>query len=345
MNINFKNYNPRNFRLSALKFSIVERNFFEGGKKISLRKLGMISVLVFMVYFLFVASPFSFPVGGTIEIGEGLSTQEIAKELKESKFIKSELLFEVIIRVFRGNNGVISGDYFFERRKNLFSITYRMAKGVFGVTPVRVTIQEGLTVNEISVILVEKFPKFDVETFKKEGEKFEGYLFPDTYYFLPNVKPSSVIKAMKNNFDERVLGVKNQIDASGYSLHEIITMASILEEEGITFQDRKMMSGVLWNRINIGMPLQVDAVFPYIIGKNTYEIDLEDLKNESLYNTYMYKGLPPGPITNPGFNSIVAALEPIEHNYLYYLSDKQYNTYYAEDFEEHKQNRILYLDK
>jgi len=139
--------------------------------------------------------------------------------------------------------------------------------------------------------------------------------------------------------------VRDKIDASGHSLEEIVIMASILEEEGITFQDRRMMSGVLWNRINIGMPLQVDAVFPYIIGKNTYQVNLEDLKTESPYNTYVNKGLPPGPITNPGFNSIVAALDPVKHDYLYYLSDKQHNTYYAKTFDEHKRDRVLYLGK
>ena len=345
MDINFKNFNPRNLKLSLLKFSILKRSFFNRGKEVYVRKIGVGVVFVFILYFVFIASPFRFPIGSIIEIEEGLSTQEISQILKDKKVIKSKFLFKAMIMVSRGDKGVLSGDYFFERRKNLFTTTYRMAKGMFGLTLIRVTLHEGLSVREMAEVLGKKFTDFDSEEFIKKGEDKEGYLFPDTYYFLPNIKADKVIRAMENNFYERIKGVQERIDASGYSLEEIIIMASILEEEGITFQDRKMMSGVLWNRIDIGMALQVDAVFPYIIGKNTYEVNLEDLKNKSPYNTYVHKGLPPGPITNPGFNSIVATLEPIEHNYLYYLSDRQHNTYYAEDFEGHKRNRVLYLDK
>ena len=343
--INFKNYNPRNLKLFFLKFSILERDFFAGGKKISLRKLGVAFFFIFVSYFFFIASPVKFPVGVIVKIEDGKSTQEIAQELKEKKVIKSKLLFETIVRVFRGDSGVMSGDYFFEGRKNLISVSYRMTRGFFGLTPIRVTLFEGLTTKEMAKILAKKFSEVDEAEFIKKTKNKEGYLFPDTYYFSPNIKTDDVIKAMENNFNERIEGLRDEIQASGYTENEIITMASILEEEGITFEDRKMMSGVLWNRIKIGMPLQVDAVFPYIIGKNTYQVDLEDLKNNSLYNTYVHKGLPPGPITNPGFNSIVATLEPAKHNYLYYLSDRNHKTYYAETFEEHKRNRILYLDK
>lgn len=352
MELNFKNYNPRNFltRFSTIKnflveFLTVERQFFAGGRKISLRRLEVGFIFFIIIYFFFIASPIKFPVGVIVEIADGLTTQEIAQVLKDKKVIKSKILFETIVRVFRGDKGIVYGDYFFERRKNLLTTIYRMTKGVYGVTSIKVTITEGLTVEQMSKIFEKKLPEFDKIKFIKEAEKKEGYLFPDTYYFSPTIKTSNVISAMETNFKERIAGIQEKIDTSGHTLEEIITMASILEEEGITFQDRKMMSGVLWNRIKIGMPLQVDAVFPYIIGKNTYQVSLDDLKTESSYNTYTNKGLPPGPITNPGLNSIVAALEPIEHNYLYYLSDKNHKTYYAETFEEHKINRNLYLNK
>jgi UPF0755 protein len=121
-------------------------------------------------------------------------------------------------------------------------------------------------------------------------------------------------------------------------------MASLVEEETRTPADRRLVAGILWKRIKLGMPLQVDAVFPYINGKNTYEVTARDLKIDSPYNTYLYPGLPIAPIANPGLDSIKAAIEPAESPYLYYLSDRAGAMHYAKTFEEHKRNRELYLN-
>ena len=121
-------------------------------------------------------------------------------------------------------------------------------------------------------------------------------------------------------------------------------MASIIEKEVITHEDMKTVSGVLWKRIAIGMPLQVDAVFPYIMGKNTFELTREDLQFDSPYNTYKYKGLPPGPINNPGLDSILAAATPAKTKYVYFLSDKDGNFHYAVSYAQHLANKKKYLD-
>jgi len=121
-------------------------------------------------------------------------------------------------------------------------------------------------------------------------------------------------------------------------------MASILEGEALTTSDRKLVAGVLWRRLEIGMPLQVDATFSYVNGKTTFELTLDDLKIDSPYNTYKYKGLPPTPINNPGLNSINAALYPTKTKYLYFLSGNDGKMHYARTFEEHKRNRQLYLN-
>jgi len=120
-------------------------------------------------------------------------------------------------------------------------------------------------------------------------------------------------------------------------------MASLLEEEARTLETRRMISGILWHRIDIDMPLQVDAVFPYILGKNTYEVTLEELKIDSPYNTYKYKGLPFGPISNPGLSSLSAAANPIENDNIFYLADVKGNTYYSKTFDEHKRKKSLYV--
>jgi len=148
---------------------------------------------------------------------------------------------------------------------------------------------------------------------------------------------------MENNFNVKISEIQDKIEKSKKSLKDVIIMASILEKEGNSFESNKIIAGILWKRIEIGMPLQVDAVFPYIIGKNTYELTLEDLKVDSKYNTYLHKGLPPGPISNPGIYSILATLEPIKTDNLYYLSDKNGTMHYATNFEQHKKNKELYL--
>ena len=143
-------------------------------------------------------------------------------------------------------------------------------------------------------IFSKKISIFNSEKFLKLAVPVEGYLFPDTYFFLPNITPEQIIDAMKNNFIKKVGDIYSKIERSDKSLEEIIIMASILEEEARIFETKKIISGILWQRIKIGMPLQVDAVFPYIIGKNTYELTKEDLSIDSPYNTYKYKGLPFG---------------------------------------------------
>ena len=122
-------------------------------------------------------------------------------------------------------------------------------------------------------------------------------------------------------------------------------MASIIEKEAHTSDDRRVISGILWERLKIGMPLQVDATFLYINGKNTYDLSVDDLAIDSPYNTYKYAGLPIGPIGNPGLDSLEAALAPMTSPYLYYLSDKSGKTYYARTFNEHKRNREKYMQE
>ena len=133
------------------------------------------------------------------------------------------------------------------------------------------------------------------------------------------------------------------IQASGHSLSDIVIMASLVEKEARTDVNRRIVAGVLWNRLALGMPLQVDAVFGYIFDRDTYSPSFEDLKVDSPYNTYTHKGLPPGPISNPGLESIYAALYPTKTNYLYYLTGKDTLMHYARTYAEHVANQTKYL--
>ena len=341
-NLNFKNYNPRNLILDLNK----EKMKAILNDKLFKQVLIIIFVLFNLTYLSFVAPSVEFPTGVVVNVKEGETLKEIAFDLKDKKVIKSSFCFEIAVRILGEEKGAMSGSYYFEKPKNVFAIAYKIIKADFGLTPIRAVIFEGLTIEEIAETLDKKFDEFDSEEFKKLAykEDLEGYLFPDTYFFLPNIEATDVLRAMKKNFENKIASIQDKIDASEKDLKDIIIMASLLEEEARTLKSKKIISGILWSRIDIEMPLQVDAVFPYIIGKNTYQLSLEDLKVDSEYNTYKYKGLPPGPITNPGLNSIIAVIEPIESDYFYYLSDRSGNMYYAIDFEEHKRNKALYMN-
>lgn len=120
-------------------------------------------------------------------------------------------------------------------------------------------------------------------------------------------------------------------------------MASIVEAEAYNLRDMQMIAGVLWNRIEIDMPLQVDVTFRYINGKGTFDLTYDDLKIDSSYNTYVYTGLPPTPISNPGLNAIIATVDYVESDYLFFLADKYGQIHYAKTLAGHKQNKSLYL--
>jgi UPF0755 protein len=148
---------------------------------------------------------------------------------------------------------------------------------------------------------------------------------------------------MQQEFNTKVEPLGPDIAASGHTLQEIIVMASIIEREARRDEDRKMVSGILWNRIGKDMPLQVDAVFGYIYSRQTYSPSFHDLAVDSPYNTYHNAGLPPGPICNPSLSSIEAALHPTPSKYLYYITGRDGLMHYATTYKQHSANVSVYL--
>ncbi|MFH0846153.1 MAG: endolytic transglycosylase MltG [Patescibacteria group bacterium] len=353
MNI-FKKYNYRNWISSAKLFckNVYGHRCFSiylswCPKMPSKRKqiFFVVGILFFSLgYFYLIKAPSHFPIGSIITVEEGVTLNQVADDLRVKKVIKSPFIFSSLAKLLMNERGVMAGDYFFEKDYSVVRIAWRTIRGKWGITPTRVRIVEGATIFDVAETLKKYFDIFDKERFIRLAEKEEGFLFPDTYYFLPNVSPETVIKTMKNNFNNKIQEIAEEINDSGKTLEEIVIMASILEKEARTLKSKQIISGILWKRIDINMPLQVDAVFPYIMGKNTYQLTLDDLKTESPYNTYANKGLPIGPIANPSIYSLLAAATPITTDYLFYLSDRSGNMYYAEDFEGHKMNRYLYMN-
>lgn len=298
--------------------------------------------LVYFLFLTFFAAPVGFPTGAYIEVPEGASLKEIAEDFEERGVISSASRFRTVTRLLGDETRIPAGFYHFSRQENMLWVAMRILNGDFETVPVKVTIPEGATVNQITKILLEKVPEFDRREFLARAR--EGYLFPDTYFFRPGQSTEAILSVFENNFRTKMLGIQNQILSSGRTLDELIIMASILEKEASKSADRKMISGVLWHRIEIGMPLQTDATFPYYLGRNTFEVTKADLKDDHPYNTYTNKGLPPGPIGNPGLDSILAAAQPSKTNYVFFLSDRQGNFHYSVTYEGHLANKRRYLD-
>jgi len=338
MKFSYKNLLPWEEAESALRAG----NFTD--KNVRIFFFTVLSAVVLFVLVFLTTAPSRFPEDRMVTIEEGMILSQASARLKDAHVIRSEIIFEALVTLRAGEGKVLHGEYFFDEPVGVFSVSRKVTKGEFGLEPTRITIPEGSTIFDTARLFEKEFPDFDTVEFLELAKNKEGYLFPDTYLFLPNVKPKQVIVEMENTLDVRLLEIADEILASEHSLSDIIVMASILEKEGVYLSDKRIIAGILWDRIEIGMALQVDATFLYINGKNTYELTFDDLEIDSPYNTYKYTGLPVGPISNPGLYSLLAAATPEKSPYLFYLSDREGNFYYSEDFEGHKRNKSLYVD-
>ena len=288
-------------------------------------------------------APTSFPQQTFIRIASGRGLSSVAEELYKKNLIISPFWLKTFVVLLGGTKGLLAGEYAFPTRENVFSIAGRLTSGDSRLEPIKVTIPEGTSVKEMAELFDEALPLFNTKDFLKLAEAKEGFLFPDTYNFLPNETATTVVSAMEKNFVKATTVIQNDITRFKKTLKDVVIMASLVEEEARTTETRRIVAGILWKRLSIGMPLQVDAVFPYINGKNTYQLTTEDLAIDSPYNTYKYKGLPKGPISSPGLDSLKAVLTPIASPYLFYLSDKDGEMHYAKTFDEHVRNKERYL--
>lgn len=287
--------------------------------------------------------PADFPAGDIITVERDASAAVVAQQLKEQNVIVSARAFEWTVRILDGDRSLHAGDYQFNRSKNVVRIAQAIIAGDFGLEPVRIRIPAGATVEEMAVIFDKRLMRFDSEEFIRDALPLEGYLYPDTYFFLPTAKADVVIRTLRETFDAKVATLQADIDAFGKPLQDIVVMASLLEREESDYVDKQKIAGVLWKRLGINMPLQVDATFVYTIGKGSNQLTLEDLETDSPYNTYRNKGLPPGAISNPSLDSIRAAVHPIPGNNLFYLADRNGTTHYSATYEEHLRKKRYYL--
>ncbi len=323
-------------------------------------QIGLILLALFSFYFWNQSAAPYYSDKKEISIKRGDSFLEIAQNLKTSGIIKSRLVFSSLV-VFSGNfNSLKAGQYEFNPGTSVFGIIKKITKGdvLFGSDEIVVTIPEGLNMSEIILKLreagfsdaakienikasafVDKFPWLNLVNSRYNN--LEGFLYPDTYRFSKDASLSEVVERMLSQFESKTSQLRTRESLAGRNFYEILIIASILEKE-VPPADMPVTSGILWKRIKMDMPLQVDATLVYDLGRPIKRADIDTLDSD--FNTYKYKGLPPTPISNPGLAAIRAATYPQDSNYLYYLSrSSDKTTIFSKTFEEHDLARSKYL--
>ncbi len=300
-------------------------------------------ILVLFAFVRFILPPADFPTKQFFRVDEGMSLMAVANELEAKHIIHSPLLFQTLQIGGGTEHRIIAGDYYFDRPLSVFEVARRFGAGDFHVTPVKVTLPEGYRLVEMAATLDTALPFFNTDEFFSLTKGKEGYLFPDTYFFSPAVTTEQVVDRLEKKFESVMNSFDADIRASKRSPKDILIMASLIEKEARGADDRNIISGILWKRIDEGMRLQVDATFLYINGKDSKDLTRADLAIDSPYNTYVHKGLPPTPIANPGKASIEAALNPESSVYYFYLHGDDGRPHFAKTYAEHLKNKSLYI--
>lgn len=342
---------------SRLRERIKERAKIRRRKRIS--AVVLLALVVVAVVFMFNSCGGSIERDGTVvefEVTQGSAASTIAANLEEAGLIKNKKSFLRDLNKSQYANSLRFGVYEIERGADHEEIIEILAKGGNRKNAVNVTIPEGFSLEKIIERLVESGLTSEEELYaavekdydysflknipEKDGIKYrlQGFLFPSTYEFSKDMTAEEIINMMLAEFDKQLK--KAGINES--NLFETITIASLVEREAKVDSEREIIAGVINNRIEKGMRLQIDASVVYAISDGLYNVDrvlYKDLETDSPYNTYKYSGLPAGPICSPGIRSIEAAAKPDKNNYYYYRVDSNKSDgshIFTEEFEEHK---------
>lgn len=288
------------------------------------------------------------PLGNSLEekifiIEEGQGLEEIANNLRTETIIKNEWIFVLYIWLLGESENLQAGRYSLSPSMNISAISEKIIKGDIISKGIKVTIPEGFSNMQIEERLVKSGIMIEGSKLPKESE---GYLFPDTYYFEEDSSVEEIVKKMKDNFNKKVTDdLIIEIEGQGKKLYDILIMASLLEKEVIGDEDRAIVSGIFWKRLEDGYPLESCATIAYILGVDKWRYSYDDTRIESPYNTYINTGLTPTPINNPGILTIKAAIYPQETGYYFFLTDPETGkTIFSKTFEEHLINKGKYLE-
>lgn len=295
-----------------------------------------------------------------IEIPKGSTSTDIAQILEENNLIKNELIFRLYLN-YSGNDGALkAGKYDLAQNMDIKGIIQVLVSGNNKIDSVRFTIPEGYNVKQIADKLAgeglvdkERFLQlvkegnFDYDFIKQIPNdknieyKLEGYLFPETYEIRRGATEEEVIEKMLSQFEKEWKPEWSKVaQDKGYTVHEMVTLASIVEREVVVDEERPIVAGVFYNRLDDSWSLQSCATVQFILGKQKDTLTFDDLEIVNPYNTYVNQGLPPGPIGSPGRNSIQATIYPAEHDFYFFVTKKDNSGehFFSKTFSEHQQN-------
>ncbi len=304
-----------------------------------------------------------------IPIGSGLTS--ISEMLESKGIIKDAKIFKYYAK-FNNESQFQAGSYGLTKAMTLDELIESLKTGRVYRTPVfTMTIPEGLNLQQIAAVvekragipeqefldyvnneqtiadLMERYPNILSEEVLEADVRYplEGYLFPATYPFYEE-KPSveTVVATMLDATSDNITPYFAYLEREEKSVHWLLTFASLLEREATAKTDRETIASVFYNRLNEGMPLQTDPTVLYALGEHKDRVLFSDLEVDDPYNTYVYTGLPPGPIANAGKSSIEAVVDPSITDYFYFLADKEGNNHFAKTYDEHLANRAKYID-
>lgn len=283
------------------------------------------------------------PVEKVLEIPYGYNSIQIRQLLEEGGIIRTHsYLFQPITKLMKVDGKLQTGEYRFSSSQSISQIINQLVKGK--TIRYSITVPEGFQTKQIAQLLADK-KIVDQDEFlelaKREKQFQEGYLFPDTYEFPKNFGAENVLKLMHKNFEDIVYQQINPVQEfpAGLNFEQVIILASIIEKEAQGVEDKPKIASVFYNRLEVGMPLQSCATIQYLLGRPQEKLTQQDLEIESPYNTYLYPGLPPGPICNPGLDSILAAVLPAQEEYFYFVLGKEGKHIFSKTYQEHLNNK------
>ncbi len=281
-----------------------------------------------------------------VVVPEGATFDQTAKLLDDRGVVRFPLLFSQVARLLGKDRDIRAGEYTLHSSMSPREVLQRLSRGEVALH--KITVPEGLTVKQIASLLEEKGLASREEileasaeagflrTLGIEEDSLEGYLFPDTYFFAMGLAPREILRAMVRRFMSAYDPVLRARQAGkGWSLHKVVTLASIVEKETGSRKEMPLIASVLINRLSRGMPLQCDPTVIYGIEDFDGNLTRKDLRRPNPYNTYLNKGLPPGPICNPGLDALKAVLYPADTSYLYFVSRNDGTHLFSRTLKEH----------
>jgi UPF0755 protein len=326
----FINKNPANFMMKQRILPFVIRTV---PIKAVLVVITAFSIFIGICYGAFLFLPWKMADASVqVTIQRGMAPDHIAALLEKYRVIKNRKTFRIGAKFLGVSSRLQAGRYFFNGRQSNFKVLRKLTRGL--VITETITIPEGTRASRIAKILHDRF-NIDSNRFMEivsdpsvctrygvKASSLEGYLYPDTYQFHLDPTPEEIVERLINRF-WNIFGdsLRERAREMGLSIHQIVTLASIVEGEAVIDSERTVIAALYWNRLNRNMRLQADPTIQYIIRNGPRRLYKKDLAIDSPYNTYLHRGLPPGPVTNPGYASIYAVLYPASVNYLYMVAN------------------------